>query len=454
MKTAGSGKGTDSQKEASPKPDAGRSYRSAAGARAWFVEEDVRSLFSTSLPIHEDGEDNPRCPRIIFSEEEITQFYKPWSKALVVKVLEKSFSYPVIRRRLEFLWAKSGQIQVADLSNDFFLVRFSDGEDYQRAAFKGPCQTAVTRIGNQIGRTVRLDLATAEGARARYARVCVEVDLSKPLLGKYMIGDRVFYVEYESLENLCYTCGMYGHKMDACHPATEPEEQASVAAATSVQVQPSTEEGDTGSWMTVTRRNRKKLVQQNDQPRHSQGSRFTILQRDNSDKPTDREVKNSNPLVIGKESTSVDSGNIESLVAITKSVFVQPSSKSKQSQGTPLGDITNSLNSQAAKTSTDRNKTTAMTMDDVGLVSVPVSYLNPSFESNRSGKLVGAGKKGIKPKGKGGKNHNALDGSEGLKSKPKIKSFTSKGPNTSDVNTVLVSEVTVSRKDHPPDSSC
>ncbi|CAN1812761.1 hypothetical protein LINPERHAP1_LOCUS26628 [Linum perenne] len=315
-------------------------------------------------------------------------------------------------------------------------------------------QTAVTRIGNQIGRTVRLDLATAEGARARYARVCVEVDLSKPLLGKYMIGDRVFYVEYESLENLCYTCGMYGHKMDACHPATEPEEQASVAAATSVQVQPSTEEGDTGSWMTVTRRNRKKLVQQNDQPRHSQGSRFTILQRDNSDKPTDREVKNSNPLVIGKESTSVDSGNIESLVAITKSVFVQPSSKSKQSQGTPLGDITNSLNSQAAKTSTDRNKTTAMTMDDVGLVSVPVSYLNPSFESNRSGKLVGAGKKGIKPKGKGGKNHNALDGSEGLKSKPKIKSFTSKGPNTSDVNTVLVSEVTVSRKDHPPDSSC
>ncbi|CAN1149247.1 hypothetical protein LINPERHAP2_LOCUS16918 [Linum perenne] len=31
---------------------------------------------------------------------------------------------------------------------------------------------------------VKLDLATSEGARARYVWVCVEVDLSKPLLGR------------------------------------------------------------------------------------------------------------------------------------------------------------------------------------------------------------------------------------------------------------------------------
>ncbi|CAN1179261.1 hypothetical protein LINPERHAP1_LOCUS37816 [Linum perenne] len=37
-----------------------------------------------------------------------------------------------------------------------------------------------------------MDLVTKEGARARYARVCVEVDLTKPLLGKYVIDNRVF----------------------------------------------------------------------------------------------------------------------------------------------------------------------------------------------------------------------------------------------------------------------
>ncbi|CAN1189270.1 hypothetical protein LINPERHAP2_LOCUS39796 [Linum perenne] len=44
--------------------------------------------------------------------------------------------------------------------------------------------TVVTRIGNHIGLTIRLDLATSEGAMARYASVCVVVDLSKSLLGK------------------------------------------------------------------------------------------------------------------------------------------------------------------------------------------------------------------------------------------------------------------------------
>ncbi|CAN1153409.1 hypothetical protein LINPERPRIM_LOCUS14675 [Linum perenne] len=44
----------------------------------------------------------------------------------------------------------------------------------------------------------------------------MEVDLSKPLLGNYLIKNRTFYVEYESLENICFTCGHFGHKLDAC----------------------------------------------------------------------------------------------------------------------------------------------------------------------------------------------------------------------------------------------
>ncbi|CAN1180943.1 Putative ribonuclease H protein At1g65750, partial [Linum perenne] len=125
-------------------------------------------------------------------------FYRSWSKALVVKVLERSFSFGAVKRRLETLWARNGEIQVSDASNSFFLVRFADSNDYQRAAFQGPWkifdyyfsvarwspyfneeeplktllmwvrlpklpihffnQVAITRIGDCIGRTVRLDL--------------------------------------------------------------------------------------------------------------------------------------------------------------------------------------------------------------------------------------------------------------------------------------------------------
>ncbi|CAN1160366.1 hypothetical protein LINPERPRIM_LOCUS37529 [Linum perenne] len=47
---------------------------------------------------------------------------------------------------------------------------------------------------------VRLDLATSEGACAKFSRVCVdEVDLFKTLLGKYLIEQRVFPIEHEIL---------------------------------------------------------------------------------------------------------------------------------------------------------------------------------------------------------------------------------------------------------------
>ncbi|CAN1130105.1 hypothetical protein LINPERPRIM_LOCUS13038 [Linum perenne] len=56
--------------------------------------------------MQEDSIPNPLCPVISFSDQEIPSFYKAWSKALVVKVLEKSFTFPVIKRRLEALWAE------------------------------------------------------------------------------------------------------------------------------------------------------------------------------------------------------------------------------------------------------------------------------------------------------------------------------------------------------------
>ncbi|CAN1157420.1 hypothetical protein LINPERHAP2_LOCUS21548 [Linum perenne] len=117
-----------------------------------------------------------------------------------------------MKRRLEYLWARAGQIQVSDMSNNCFLVRFTSEVDYTNATFGGPWKIYVHRIRNYIGKTVKLDLATSEGARCRYARICVEVDVTKPLLGKFMIEDRVFKIEYESLENVCFDCGYYGHK--------------------------------------------------------------------------------------------------------------------------------------------------------------------------------------------------------------------------------------------------
>ncbi|CAN1147346.1 hypothetical protein LINPERHAP2_LOCUS15828 [Linum perenne] len=279
--------------------------------------------------MHDDSSPNPRCPRIRFSDEEIKGFYKPWSKALVVKVLERTFPYQAMRRQLEILWAKHGTIQVSDIANGFFLARFSNADDYNRAAFEGPWKmfdyyitvakwspdfneeepikkiltwvrlpklpihffnpVAVGRIGDYIGKTVRLDLATKDGSRARYARVCVEIDLSKPLLGKYVIEDRVLRVEYESLENLCYFCGVYGHKIYCC-PSLAEDGTSLAQQAPPEKEKPSLDEDmkeTAGEWMTVVRRHKKPQTKGFKTPGKpgGSGSRFSILQPDSPEPP-------------------------------------------------------------------------------------------------------------------------------------------------------------------------
>ncbi|CAN1133312.1 hypothetical protein LINPERPRIM_LOCUS30571 [Linum perenne] len=88
--------------------------------------------------MQEDSLSDPQCPRIQFSEEEVQSFYKPWSKELVVKILERSFFYPVLKQRLENLQARAGHIQVIDMSKAILLVCFSEADDYNRATFGGP----------------------------------------------------------------------------------------------------------------------------------------------------------------------------------------------------------------------------------------------------------------------------------------------------------------------------
>ncbi|CAN1163624.1 hypothetical protein LINPERHAP1_LOCUS28710 [Linum perenne] len=142
--------------------------------------------------------------------------------------------------------------------------------------------TTIERIGNHIGCTIRLDLETKKGPRACYARVCVDVDLTKPLLGKYTLEERIMLIKYESLDNICFFCEMYDHKDIMC-PLSAPDD----AVTTPEHTKKKEDEGDSGSWMTVTRSNRKGDVK----PKSShalenpQGSRFTILSYDNSTGP-------------------------------------------------------------------------------------------------------------------------------------------------------------------------
>lgn len=64
----------------------------------------------------------------------------------------------------------------------------------------------MTKMGNTIGRSIRVDTTSANVIQGNFARVCVEIDLNKPLFSNVMIMRRILKVEYDGLNCICIQC--------------------------------------------------------------------------------------------------------------------------------------------------------------------------------------------------------------------------------------------------------
>lgn len=71
-------------------------------------------------------------------------------------------------------------------------------------------------IAKGFGTPMKVDLTTLNLEKARFARICVEVNLKKPLKGTIQINEDHYFVAYEGLTNICSGCGVYGHLVHNC----------------------------------------------------------------------------------------------------------------------------------------------------------------------------------------------------------------------------------------------
>ncbi|MED6197569.1 hypothetical protein PIB30_057647, partial [Stylosanthes scabra] len=55
---------------------------------------------------------------------------RPWKKALIIKLLGRRVAYGVLKRRLEYMWAKIGGMDLINVGNDYFIVRLFNEDDY------------------------------------------------------------------------------------------------------------------------------------------------------------------------------------------------------------------------------------------------------------------------------------------------------------------------------------
>lgn len=140
------------------------------------------------------------------------------------------------------------------MADGFFLVFFSAEEDYSYALYEGPWMIAdnylivqrwrpmflqnvesvrkvavwipipklplelyntsfLWRIGSGLGTMLKVDRLTSIYSRGQYDRICVEIDLDKPLKSYIIIRGFKLLNEYEGLHLICFHCGKYGHKL-------------------------------------------------------------------------------------------------------------------------------------------------------------------------------------------------------------------------------------------------
>ncbi|KAI9089743.1 hypothetical protein K1719_029036 [Acacia pycnantha] len=110
-------------------------------------------------------------------------------------------------------------------------------------------------LGNAIGKVIRLDIHTAQRARGKFARLCVELDLTKPLIPEFRVENQTLSVVYESLGLLCNKCGWFGHNKASCTEfhKKKSEVEMDVESAEANQSNGPCNDGEKDLWKTVQR---------------------------------------------------------------------------------------------------------------------------------------------------------------------------------------------------------
>ncbi|KAH7853457.1 hypothetical protein Vadar_002683 [Vaccinium darrowii] len=211
--------------------------------KALIASKEKEVSFSEDVEVLNVGEEETGETEIIDEDEEqdgipivnipkslLDYSRKPWENALIVKPIGYPIGYKSLCSKVRPLWDLQGDFSALDIGMGFVVFKFDMSMDRSNVLTNGPwilndqyitvraweprfkldeaeeIKTAVWvkfpnfplkyyyeknmfRIVKHIGRPIKADATIVETERGHYARVCVEVDLSKPLKSQIIIEE-------------------------------------------------------------------------------------------------------------------------------------------------------------------------------------------------------------------------------------------------------------------------
>ncbi|XP_045810073.1 uncharacterized protein LOC123904449 [Trifolium pratense] len=148
----------------------------------------------------EDG--NRLLPKVYLEPKVFQDLCTPWKDAIVIKLLGKNlavshwspeFASPNATVERTVVWVRFPGLNLVYYDESFLLA-----------------------MASAIGRPIKVDINTLNVERGKFARVCVEVDLTVLVVGKIWVNGHWYKVQYEGLHLICTNCGCYGHLGRKC----------------------------------------------------------------------------------------------------------------------------------------------------------------------------------------------------------------------------------------------
>lgn len=196
------------------------------------------------------------------TDDDLKEWCEAWSLTLVVNVLGKKINFRILENKIRRDWARKGKVTITDMPRGFYVVQFSEVEDYRHALFEGPWMVAdhyilvqrwrpnflrsakmeskvavwvrvpelplelyndkfFKRLGAALGVLLKVDRLTSIHSRGQFTRICVEIDLAKPLDPQVEVRGEIINLEYTGLHSVCFNCGVYGHRAANCRLSAE-----------------------------------------------------------------------------------------------------------------------------------------------------------------------------------------------------------------------------------------
>ncbi|PNY14345.1 hypothetical protein L195_g011025 [Trifolium pratense] len=199
-------------------------------------------------------------PMLHVDTKVIDELSVPWKDVLVVKIIGKELTFDIMKNQLENVWNLAGKFDLMDIENGFYMVKFDREEGKTKVIngvpwklldhyltvcrFTSTINTTGTSVTNKtmvwvrisglhlvyydenfllavasaIGNPVKVDLHALWVEFGRFARVCVEIDLDKPVVKKVGINGELYRIHYEDshINAICTECGSYYHVRKYC----------------------------------------------------------------------------------------------------------------------------------------------------------------------------------------------------------------------------------------------